>query len=210
MLKTATSSIQVIDRVTALLEAITAHPEPSSLKYLSAETRLHPSTAFRILKGVDQPWARGTHARRPLRPRRETPAIRQPRAWQGGSVARGQAHHGMAVLAGGRNGESHRARKRRSGVRRTRHPEPHDARRAGDRQPCAVACHRRGQTCFSPRKEKRPAASTRAAPGCPATPPTPLPWPRSFGPRLQKRTSRLTRSTTRRRNRSCLHRRTGS
>ena len=52
MAKTAVSSIQVIDRVTALLEAITAHPEPSSLKYLSAETRLHPSTAFRILKAL--------------------------------------------------------------------------------------------------------------------------------------------------------------
>lgn len=52
MAKTAASSIQVIDRVTALLEAITAHPEPASLKYLSAETRLHPSTAFRILNAL--------------------------------------------------------------------------------------------------------------------------------------------------------------
>lgn len=52
MLKTAASSIQVIDRVTALLEAITAHPEPASLKLLSAETRLHPSTAFRILNAL--------------------------------------------------------------------------------------------------------------------------------------------------------------
>ncbi len=54
MLKSAASSIQVIDRVTALLEAITTHPEPSSLKYLSAETRLHPSTAFRILNALAQ------------------------------------------------------------------------------------------------------------------------------------------------------------
>jgi len=52
MLKTAASSIQVIDRVTALLEAITTHPEPASLKLLSAETRLHPSTAFRILNAL--------------------------------------------------------------------------------------------------------------------------------------------------------------
>ena len=52
MLKTAESSIQVIDRVSALLEAITTHPEPSSLKFLSAETRLHPSTAFRILNAL--------------------------------------------------------------------------------------------------------------------------------------------------------------
>lgn len=54
MTKIAASSIQVIDRVTALLEAITTHPEPSSLKYLSAETRLHPSTAFRILNALAQ------------------------------------------------------------------------------------------------------------------------------------------------------------
>ncbi len=52
MPKAATSSIQVIDRVTALLEAITTHPEPASLKFLSAETRLHPSTAFRILNAL--------------------------------------------------------------------------------------------------------------------------------------------------------------
>lgn len=52
MPKAAVSSIQVIDRVTALLEAITTHAEPASLKFLSAETRLHPSTAFRILNSL--------------------------------------------------------------------------------------------------------------------------------------------------------------
>lgn len=52
MPKIAASSIQVIDRVTALLEAITTHSEPASLKFLSAETRLHPSTAFRILNAL--------------------------------------------------------------------------------------------------------------------------------------------------------------
>ena len=52
MAKPAACSIQVIDRVTALLEAITTHPEPASLKFLSAETRLHPSTAFRILNAL--------------------------------------------------------------------------------------------------------------------------------------------------------------
>jgi DNA-binding IclR family transcriptional regulator len=51
-MKSPTSSIQVIDRVTTLLEAIAARPEPSSLKFLSAETHLHPSTAFRILKAL--------------------------------------------------------------------------------------------------------------------------------------------------------------
>lgn len=43
------SSIQVIDRLTALLEAIARNREPVSLKVLTAETSLHPSTAFRIL-----------------------------------------------------------------------------------------------------------------------------------------------------------------
>lgn len=52
MAKSPTSSIQVIDRVTALLEAITTHSEPASLKFLSAETHLHPSTAFRILNAL--------------------------------------------------------------------------------------------------------------------------------------------------------------
>lgn len=52
MAKSPTSSIQVIDRVTALLEAIVTHPEPASLKFLSVETHLHPSTAFRILNAL--------------------------------------------------------------------------------------------------------------------------------------------------------------
>jgi DNA-binding IclR family transcriptional regulator len=45
----ATSSIQVIARVSRLLETIAAHDEPVSLKVLSNATGLHPSTAFRIL-----------------------------------------------------------------------------------------------------------------------------------------------------------------
>lgn len=49
MAKPATSTIQVIDRAASLLDALAASPEPLSLKVLSAETALHPSTAFRIL-----------------------------------------------------------------------------------------------------------------------------------------------------------------
>ena len=52
MAKNGGSSIQVIDRVVALLDAIASYPEPASLKLLSAETRLHPSTAFRILQSL--------------------------------------------------------------------------------------------------------------------------------------------------------------
>jgi DNA-binding IclR family transcriptional regulator len=48
----AASSIQVIDRVAALLETLAQTPEPQSLKLLAAETELHPSTAFRILKSL--------------------------------------------------------------------------------------------------------------------------------------------------------------
>ncbi|MEZ5477597.1 MAG: helix-turn-helix domain-containing protein [Thiolinea sp.] len=44
--------IQVIDRASALLEAITRYPEPVGLKILSAETGLHPSTAHRILQSL--------------------------------------------------------------------------------------------------------------------------------------------------------------
>jgi IclR family KDG regulon transcriptional repressor len=47
--KTARSSIQVIDRMMSLLEALARHPAPVSLKQLAAETSLHPSTAHRIL-----------------------------------------------------------------------------------------------------------------------------------------------------------------
>jgi IclR family acetate operon transcriptional repressor len=49
MASTESTSIQVIDRLTALLVAIARHPDPVSLKVLAADTGLHPSTAFRIL-----------------------------------------------------------------------------------------------------------------------------------------------------------------
>jgi len=42
-------SIQVIDRSAVLLDTIASYEGPVSLKILSAETGLHPSTAFRIL-----------------------------------------------------------------------------------------------------------------------------------------------------------------
>ncbi|MBI1174661.1 MAG: helix-turn-helix domain-containing protein [Sideroxydans sp.] len=48
----APGSIQVIERLTKLLDAIAAHGEAVSLKILSAETGLHPSTAFRILSSL--------------------------------------------------------------------------------------------------------------------------------------------------------------
>lgn len=48
----ASSSIQVIDRVAALLDTLAQSPEPQSLKGLSADTGLHPSTAYRILDAL--------------------------------------------------------------------------------------------------------------------------------------------------------------
>lgn len=48
----APSGIQVIDRAVALLDALMHEPHPASLKVLSAETGLHPSTAFRILASL--------------------------------------------------------------------------------------------------------------------------------------------------------------
>ena len=47
-----TSSIQVIARVSRLLDTLAAHDEPVSLKTLSGATGLHPSTAFRILASL--------------------------------------------------------------------------------------------------------------------------------------------------------------
>ena len=46
------SPIQVIDRMVGLLDALAAQGEAASLKILSAETGLHPSTAFRILAAL--------------------------------------------------------------------------------------------------------------------------------------------------------------
>ena len=43
------TSIQVIERMVSLLDALAAHPDPVSLKDLAAATGLHPSTAHRIL-----------------------------------------------------------------------------------------------------------------------------------------------------------------
>lgn len=46
------NSIQVIERMARLLDVIAGHEDPVSLKILSAETGLHPSTAFRILSSL--------------------------------------------------------------------------------------------------------------------------------------------------------------
>ena len=45
-------SIQVIERLAKLLDVIAGHEDSVSLKILSAETGLHPSTAFRILSSL--------------------------------------------------------------------------------------------------------------------------------------------------------------
>jgi DNA-binding IclR family transcriptional regulator len=47
--KETRSSIQVIDRMMSLLGVLSRHAAPLNLKQLAAETRLHPSTAHRIL-----------------------------------------------------------------------------------------------------------------------------------------------------------------
>ncbi len=45
----AKPSIQVIERMMSLLDALARHDAPVNLKELAQETRLHPSTAHRIL-----------------------------------------------------------------------------------------------------------------------------------------------------------------
>ena len=45
----AKPSIQVIERMLSLLDALARHDAPLNLKALAQETRLHPSTAHRIL-----------------------------------------------------------------------------------------------------------------------------------------------------------------
>jgi DNA-binding IclR family transcriptional regulator len=51
-IQAGTNSIQVIERLARLLDVIAGHEDPVSLKILSAETGLHPSTAFRILASL--------------------------------------------------------------------------------------------------------------------------------------------------------------
>jgi DNA-binding IclR family transcriptional regulator len=46
------TSIQVIERMVSLLDALAHHPDPVSLKELSGLTGLHPSTAHRILNDL--------------------------------------------------------------------------------------------------------------------------------------------------------------
>ena len=46
------TSIQVIERMMSLLDALAEHPDPVSLKGLSRITGLHPSTAHRILNDM--------------------------------------------------------------------------------------------------------------------------------------------------------------
>lgn len=58
-----TPTIQVLERMFALLDVLAAHQDPVSLKDISAQTGLHPSTAHRILNDlatgrfVDRPEA---------------------------------------------------------------------------------------------------------------------------------------------------------
>ena len=47
--KEAKSSIQVIERMMSLLDALAGHAVPVNLKQLASQTSLHPSTAHRIL-----------------------------------------------------------------------------------------------------------------------------------------------------------------
>ncbi|MBV8665013.1 MAG: IclR family transcriptional regulator [Burkholderiaceae bacterium] len=46
------TSIQVIERMTSLLDALARYPDPVSLKELANATALHPSTAHRILNDM--------------------------------------------------------------------------------------------------------------------------------------------------------------
>jgi DNA-binding IclR family transcriptional regulator len=48
------TSIQVIARMVSLLDALAQHVAPVNLKQLAAETKLHPSTAHRILSVMVQ------------------------------------------------------------------------------------------------------------------------------------------------------------
>jgi DNA-binding IclR family transcriptional regulator len=48
----AKGPIQVIERMTTLLDVLSHHPDPASLKQIAIESGLHPSTAHRILSAM--------------------------------------------------------------------------------------------------------------------------------------------------------------
>ena len=50
--ESTTPTIQVIERMFSLLDVLAAHPDPVSLKQISEQTGLHPSTAHRILNDL--------------------------------------------------------------------------------------------------------------------------------------------------------------
>lgn len=52
MKRNSSSSIQVIERMARLLDAVSAYDHPVTLKVLGADTGLHPSTAHRILAAM--------------------------------------------------------------------------------------------------------------------------------------------------------------
>jgi len=52
--KEVKASIQVIGRMVSLLDALERHAVPVNLKQLATETKLHPSTAHRILNVMVQ------------------------------------------------------------------------------------------------------------------------------------------------------------
>lgn len=52
MKRTDRTSIQVIERMARLLDAVSAYDHPVTLKVVSADTGLHPSTAHRILAAM--------------------------------------------------------------------------------------------------------------------------------------------------------------
>lgn len=51
-MKSTTTAIQVLDRAVSVLDALSHYAEPVPLKYLTADTGLHASTAFRILAAL--------------------------------------------------------------------------------------------------------------------------------------------------------------
>jgi DNA-binding IclR family transcriptional regulator len=52
LIENTRSSIQVIDRAVVLMDALSHYDRPVSLKFLAADSGLHPSTAFRILSSL--------------------------------------------------------------------------------------------------------------------------------------------------------------
>ena len=163
-------TIQVLERAFGLLDLLASHQEPVSLKAISEQSGLHPSTAHRILNDltigryVDRPGARQ------LSPRHAAARARQPGQGAARRSRRGAGADARAAQADAPAGQPVDAPRRRDRLRRAHLQRAlGHAGRSRRRRPCAAAPDVGRQAVPRPRRRASASAPTRRAPAWPAT-----------------------------------------